>query len=73
MRTIQESDTGLGDLKALTYVRPEATVAPRSVIDRSQRRKIVGIMVAVLLFAGAQYVALKIIYATQPVHVAGGK
>ncbi|MGP8473853.1 hypothetical protein [Burkholderia sp. PR2] len=73
MRTIQESDTGLGDLKALTYVRPDATVAPRSEVDRGRRRKIMGIMVAVLLIAIAQFVALKIIYATQPAHVARGK
>ncbi|WP_155639230.1 hypothetical protein [Burkholderia territorii] len=73
MRTIQEDDNGIGDLKARTYVRPGETGAPRSSFDHGQRRKIMGLIVAVLLTAGAQFVALKVIYATQPIHVVRGK
>lgn len=45
----------------------------RPVAERSRQRKIIGLMVAVLLTAGAQYVALKIIYATRPAQVAKRK
>ncbi|KWO60435.1 MULTISPECIES: hypothetical protein [Burkholderia cepacia complex] len=73
MRTIQEGDKGIGDLKALTYVRRGTSEAVRPMANRRSQRKVAGLVVAVLLIACAQYIALKIIYATQPAHVTRGK
>ncbi|MGR8023367.1 hypothetical protein [Burkholderia cenocepacia] len=73
MRTIQDGDKGIGDLKALTYVQPGVSETVRPAADRRMYRKVVGLIVAMLLIACAQYVALKIIYATQPVHMTWGK
>ncbi|WP_155626926.1 hypothetical protein [Burkholderia diffusa] len=69
MRTIQEGGKGIGDLKALIYVRRGTSEAIRPAANRRAQRKAAGLVVAVLLIACAQYVALKIIYATQPAHV----
>ncbi|HDR9021953.1 hypothetical protein L0Z31_27060 [Burkholderia vietnamiensis] len=73
MRTIQEGDKGIGDLKALTYVRRGTSETVRPTADRRPHRTVVGLIVAVLLIACAQYVALKIINETQPAHVTRGK
>ncbi|WP_157648163.1 hypothetical protein [Burkholderia ubonensis] len=73
MRTIQEGNKGIGDLKALTYVRRGTSEAVRPAVNRHSKRKVAGLIVAMLLIACAQYVALKITYATQPAHVTRGK
>ncbi|WP_155741429.1 hypothetical protein [Burkholderia territorii] len=73
MRTVQDGDKGIDDLKALTYVRRGTSEAVRPTVNRRSQRKVAGLVVAVLLIACAQYVALKIIYATEPAHVTRGK
>ncbi|CAG9247664.1 conserved hypothetical protein [Burkholderia diffusa] len=73
MRTIQEGDKGIGDLKALSYVRRGASEAVQPTAEPRPQRKVAGLIVAMLLIACAQYVALEIIYATQPTHVMRGK
>lgn len=73
MRAIQRSDKGIGDLKTLIHVRPEAAVARRFDVDRDRFRKINGLIVAVLSISGVHYVALRIIYAARPAQIARGK
>ncbi|AOJ17375.1 hypothetical protein [Burkholderia vietnamiensis] len=73
MKAMHDSSNGIGDLRALSYSRPAADVAARPAGGHSRRRRIVALIAAVLAIAVAQYVALKIIYATQPAHVAPRK
>ena len=73
MKTILENDKGISDLKSLSYVPTGVNANSGSVVVRMHRRTIVGVIVAVLLIACAQYVALNIIFATQPVRVTKGK
>lgn len=54
----------IGDLKEATCIRLNGREASPAIGDR--RRKIAGLVIAVLLVGMAQYVALQLIYATQP-------
>ncbi|MDN8069694.1 hypothetical protein [Burkholderia vietnamiensis] len=70
---MHDNSKGIGDLRALSYSRPDTGIAARPEGGRSRRRKIVALITAVLPIAVAQYVMLNIIDATRPAHVAPRK
>lgn len=55
---MQNLNSGIGDLKRLTFVRSDATPAAPPAVPRRRRLKIVWLIVAVFLTTATLYVAL---------------
>lgn len=65
---MQNLNSGIGDLKRLTFVRSDAGPATQPAVPQTGRRKITWLIVAIFLTTATLYVALSEILLNRSLH-----